>query len=100
MGAGYIWLAQTHVKEADDGGGTFYRDSSVAAKGVQDVPKDVREKIARARNAIMALSAKFIAIYPHTIMQTYMASEAYTVPEMLEQHVIDLITQPAAKGRA
>jgi hypothetical protein len=62
------------------------------------VPKEAREKIARMRNAVLALSNKFIAVYPHTIQLTYEASAAYRVPEMTEQQVIDLITQPAAKA--
>jgi len=67
-------------------------------------PKDVpsketaavmREKIARVRNAIEALSRQFVPIYPLTVMDTYEAGLAYPAKDMLKPEVIERITARA-----
>jgi exosome complex component RRP4 len=66
----------------------------------KDVPSTetaavVREKIARVRNAIEALSRQFIPIYPLTIMDTYEAGLAYPAKDMMKPELAEKLTARA-----
>jgi exosome complex component RRP4 len=56
---------------------------------------ELREKIARVRNALICLHRRFISIHPSTIMDVYKASLKYAVKEMLRPELLEELTHTA-----
>lgn len=84
---GYIFVGE----RADGGAGGM----------VKDVGFEMREKIARVRNCIVALDAEFIAIGPDTIMEVYETSIAndVKVKDMARPDVLKSICSGARSMR-
>src|SRR5690242_18253218 len=63
---GYIWLSPSLSEEEKD-------QKALKGKDWQAKPitPEAREKVARVRNCILALSSHFLAIHPESIMAVY-----------------------------
>jgi len=83
---GYVWIQETIEQKSD---------SMWETRITRPVSVEVREKLARVRNAILALNAQFIPIYPETIISTYEQSLKLNcaIKDMLKPNIIDKITQ-------
>eukprot|EP01120_Amphizonella_sp_Union-15-10_P003382 TRINITY_DN13801_c0_g1_i1.p1 TRINITY_DN13801_c0_g1~~TRINITY_DN13801_c0_g1_i1.p1 ORF type:complete len:277 (-),score=28.55 TRINITY_DN13801_c0_g1_i1:10-840(-) len=82
---GYIWITEPTEEDQE------LMDLDEQPKKV--IALELRQKIVRVRNCIMALAKKFLAIYPEVIMLVYKASRSYDVKQLLEPLVIDQITK-------
>eukprot|EP01097_Dermamoeba_algensis_P009021 TRINITY_DN6218_c0_g1_i1.p1 TRINITY_DN6218_c0_g1~~TRINITY_DN6218_c0_g1_i1.p1 ORF type:complete len:104 (-),score=34.08 TRINITY_DN6218_c0_g1_i1:176-442(-) len=65
----------------------------------QQVSEDIRQKISRVRNVLLALNSRFIAIHPVTINLTYEASLPYAIKDLMSPDVIPIITASAMERR-
>eukprot|EP00002_Diphylleia_rotans_P001679 TRINITY_DN1093_c0_g4_i1.p1 TRINITY_DN1093_c0_g4~~TRINITY_DN1093_c0_g4_i1.p1 ORF type:complete len:303 (-),score=62.15 TRINITY_DN1093_c0_g4_i1:99-1007(-) len=94
---GYIFLGD----KPEDVDESMYDkgEGDIEAKPLKTVPVTLREKIARVRNSILALSAKFMAIHPTTIMDVYEAGEQFPVKDLIVPAVVEEITQTALARR-
>jgi len=85
---GYIWLAPSLSEEEKD---------QKALKGKDYVPKPVsgeaRERVARVRNCIHALTAKFLPIHPDNILAVYKLAVKFQCRDMLKPDVIATLTK-------
>eukprot|EP01104_Vermistella_antarctica_P008670 TRINITY_DN2188_c0_g1_i2.p1 TRINITY_DN2188_c0_g1~~TRINITY_DN2188_c0_g1_i2.p1 ORF type:complete len:293 (-),score=34.82 TRINITY_DN2188_c0_g1_i2:63-941(-) len=72
---GYIWISETKQDEGEEQV-LFPKEQR---EEVFEVERSVREKIARVRNAIVALDMQFIAIHPGSVTSTYNASVRYDI---------------------
>jgi len=85
---GYIWISQTATENQTNEEGNPI---------IMSISTEIREKICRVRNSILALATLFIAIYPTTIIDTYSASLEYQLhpKDMLKPHNLQQITRTA-----
>eukprot|EP01100_Stratorugosa_tubuloviscum_P005093 TRINITY_DN230_c1_g1_i1.p1 TRINITY_DN230_c1_g1~~TRINITY_DN230_c1_g1_i1.p1 ORF type:complete len:297 (+),score=126.52 TRINITY_DN230_c1_g1_i1:131-1021(+) len=90
---GYIWISSPSQQDEEN-----MNSSELLLTHHKEITFEVREKICRTRNAIMALANQFILIYPATIQETYNSSleNNINVKDMLQPKIIALITQKAA----
>jgi hypothetical protein len=72
------------------------KDKSV--KSLQ-VSVEMREKISRVRNVLLALNSQFLPIHPVTIQLTYDVSLPFSVKDILSPDIINTITAPAREKR-
>lgn len=99
---GYIWIYPSEVDEF------VKKYNETAKKGEDDdvtitpemlppVSAEVRTRIARVKNCIVALAAHGVAIYPDTILAAYSAAEKSEVPvtEMLKPEISALLASNA-----
>eukprot|EP01121_Diplochlamys_sp_Union-15-3_P009992 TRINITY_DN2758_c0_g1_i4.p1 TRINITY_DN2758_c0_g1~~TRINITY_DN2758_c0_g1_i4.p1 ORF type:complete len:159 (+),score=25.99 TRINITY_DN2758_c0_g1_i4:539-1015(+) len=89
---GYIWITEP-------------KDEEETEADVEDDPPqktinlELREKIGRVRNCIIALKNNFLAIHPESIMEVYRASRKYEVKQLLEALVMEDIVKSLKKKR-
>lgn len=101
---GYIWIYSSEVDEF------IKKYNETAKKGTADdedvmitpdmlppVSAEVRTRIARLKNCIVALAAHGVAIYPDTILAAYTAAEKSEIPvtEMLKPEISVLLASNA-----
>lgn len=95
---GYIWLtkASNAASIAKEEHIPFMASMKTESTNEVIEGKD-RENISRVRNAILALEAQFLPIYPQTIMDVYELSLQFRVKDMTLPENIKLITSSAAE---
>lgn len=93
---GYIFIAE-HVEARY----SLSKQNTSSNLQANIVPADVRQKIARVANSILALDTEFIAIGPDTIMDVYETSVQNCVPlkDMLRPDVMKTICSGARSMR-
>lgn len=93
---GYIWIypsAADEAKKRYDGDD----DVIIESKKTTPISPEVRMRIARLKNCIVALAAHGVAIYPDTILAAYTAAEKAETPvtEMLKPEISVLLASNA-----
>eukprot|EP00049_Salpingoeca_infusionum_P018842 m.359042 g.359042 ORF g.359042 m.359042 type:complete len:270 (-) comp18383_c0_seq1:326-1135(-) len=78
---GYIWIGAEHSE-----------DTTKVKQDAAAISTELRQRIARVRNCIAALSAKYLSIFDTTIIYCYEDSEHLAVCDMLDADAIDQIT--------
>eukprot|EP00053_Salpingoeca_punica_P015829 m.146689 g.146689 ORF g.146689 m.146689 type:complete len:352 (-) comp16813_c2_seq2:170-1225(-) len=82
---GYIWIGENSGSA----------DEEAAPAKLPPVSRDMRERIARVRNCIVALAEQSISIFDTSIAYTYEASEPFPVKDLLKPDVAAEITATA-----
>ena len=109
---GYVWISpspedgdgQSGNGEGGEGSSatTSMNDisSTKTAKGLVSVAVDLRKKIIRMRNVILALNTVFVAIYPDSVWTAYQASLDADLPlaDILLPANMELITAPVRQA--
>jgi hypothetical protein len=101
---GYIWVAEAQQMDSrtemidqdiDMNDGDESSMAPPTSKPLSVVGASSRERIARLRNSILALSEMFLWIYPDTIAETVESSiELKIAPkDILKPEIIDQVTQ-------
>lgn len=76
---GYIWITEPSQEEEK--------------QQEKTCTLEVRTKISRVRNCILALGKKFLPVHPDTIIEVYKQSLKYEVKDLLKPDVVDVITR-------
>lgn len=102
---GYIWITETPSEFEESYGveslaSTALGGQDVKPKRVQ-VTEEGRERVARVRNCIQVLANMFIAIYPATILDVYLASVSLglSAKNILNPEVAQQVTQTALERK-
>jgi exosome complex component RRP4 len=95
---GYIWLSD-HVPDEEDREREAQEEQQVT-RVIESIPADLREKLSRVRNSVVALCRRFLAIHPATITDVYNASLNYAVRDMLKPDLLVELTAAAAERAA
>jgi exosome complex component RRP4 len=96
---GYIWISGSLLRSTTTRTITGEHETDAMATDEQteeiEITVAIREKIARVRNCIVALSMSSIPIYPPTILATYEAGFHLPIPSLIHNEYFNVITQPA-----
>eukprot|EP00911_Craspedida_sp_UC1_P002146 UC1_evm1s1651 len=89
---GYIWVGPPLAEAAD----VAERGGGGAAPTTAAITPDLRCRIARVRNVIVALASQVLPIFDATIIYAYEDSEAYAIKDLVNPSVAAEITLRAA----
>lgn len=105
---GFIWIYPSEVdefikkfnessKRNGGGGGDDDDDPTLTPDMLPPVSAEVRTRIARLKNSIVALAANGVAIYPDTVLAAYSAAEKSEIPvtEILKPEISVLLASNA-----
>jgi exosome complex component RRP4 len=92
---GYVWVGVPPVVP-DAGMDEAAAAALLAAHAARAVPPELRERIARVRNAIVALAQQHVQLFDVTLALAYDDSLPYAVMDMLRPDVVAALTHRAA----
>lgn len=100
---GYVWIYPSELDEfakkfaESSNGGDDEDEPTLTVDVLPPVSAEVRTRMARLRNCIIALAAHGVAIYPDTVLAAYRSAEKSEVPvtEMLKPEIASLLASCA-----
>lgn len=95
---GYIWIGRSVNTESADTLSTPGAETRV--KDDSKVSMDVRQRVARVRNTILALASQKLSIFDTSIIYSYEDSEHYPVADLLRADVAAEVTARAREACA
>jgi exosome complex component RRP4 len=92
---GYIWIGVPPVVP-DPAADEAAAAAEMAAAAAAPVPLDLRMRIARVRNAVLALAHEQVQIFDTTLVMAYDDSLQFDVKELLKPEIMAAVTARAA----